>query len=111
MDEELPMWIALQTNPALLLSDLPVLLVLLSSGHRIPDAWGVMRWCWLHGRLLLISSSLIGIALFLYVNLDAISNYNHRDFISAIFVIIFEIAIVFYLIRSERVKDVFSEFE
>lgn len=103
-------WIDLQVHIHLILSDLPALLVLIATGHRIPDAVHLMRLIWRHGHLVLVCSYLLGIAFFINLHMDTIGNYNSSNFIAALFVLLPDVAIIGYLLRSELVRDIFSEF-
>lgn len=103
-------WVSLQANVYLMWSDLPALMVLLATGHRIPTALQIMRWIWTHGRWILVCSYLLGMSIFLYLHLDVISNINSRDFIAAVCVVLPDIAFMGYLLRSELVGDIFREF-
>lgn len=104
---EIP-WIALQAQPDLLWADLPALLVLLATGHRIPDALRVMRWVWLHGRWILVTAYGLAIALFIGLNLTELT--EPRNMLAATLIVLTDLALIGFLIRSELVKDIFSEF-
>ena len=110
LEVEATPWIALQVHINLMLSDLPALLVLVATGYRIPEAVRLMRWIWLHGCWILAFSYLLGLAVFINQHIDIISNFNGRNFIAALFVVLPDIAIIGYLLRSKLVRDIFSEF-
>ena len=103
-------WINFQTSPYFMLTDLPAVLVLLAIGHRIPNAMSFMRWVWMHGRWLLISSYLAGIALFIYMNREVMSDPNSWDFPDGMLVVMIDFAFVGYLLSSGLVRDVFNDF-
>lgn len=42
--------------------ELPALLMMIAAGNRRPDAWGLWRWLWTHGRTILIAVAAIHIA-------------------------------------------------
>lgn len=103
-------WIGLQAHVYLMWSDLPALLVLFATGHRIPTALRIMRWIWLHGLWILAGGYLLELGVFLYLHLDVVSNTSSRDFIAALCVILPDMVIIGYLLRSELIRDIFSEF-
>jgi len=103
-------WINFQTSPYFMLTDLPAVLVLLAIGHRIPNAMSFMRWVWMHGRWLLISSYLAGIALFIYMNREVMSDPNSWDFPDGMLVVVIDFAFVGYLLSSGLVRDDFNDF-
>ena len=98
-------WIDVQVNQYLMLADLPAALVLLAVGHRVPDAFDLMRWIWLHGKWILLFSYIV----FVIFNLKLyITGVASLDLIS--FVIIPDILLMIYLFRSELISDIFKEF-
>ena len=103
-------WVDLQSSPYLILADLPIALVLLATGHRIPDAHKIMRWIWHHGLALLLAGYLIGIVIFLVLNLAVIIDPSKNGFPPAVSVVLVDIGIMIYLIRSELIRDIFREF-
>ena len=103
-------WINFQTSPYFMLTDLPAVLVLLAIGHRIPNAISFMRWVWMHGRWLLISSYMAGIAVFAYVNREVMTDPSSWDFPDGMLVVIVDFAFVGYLLSSGLVRDVFRDF-
>ena len=102
-------WINFQTSAYFMLTDLPAVFVLLAIGHRVPDGLNLMRWIWMHGRWLLISSYMAGIAVFIYVNRDVMADPNSWNFLDGAFVVIIDLAFVGYLLTSELVRDVFKD--
>ena len=103
-------WLDLQAHTLLIWGDLPALAVLIATGNRIPEALRAMRWIWLHGRWILACSYLVGVAVFLGLHLDVIRNPDSFNFLSAVSVVLPDVAIIGYLLRSELVRDVFNEF-
>jgi len=103
-------WINFQTSPFFMLTDLPAVLVLLAIGHRIPNAISFMRWVWMHGRWLLVSSHMAGIALFTYVNKEVMTDPSSWGFPDGMLVVIIDSVFVGFLLLSERVRDVFKDF-
>lgn len=102
-------WINLQTSIFFMLTDLPAVLVLLATGHRVPNGWNSMRWVWKHGRWLLIFSYGAGVAVFGYVNKEIMLDPEAWDFADAVLVLVLDFACIGYLFSSERVRDVFND--
>ncbi len=103
-------WINFQTSPYFMLMDLPAALVLLSIGHRVPNGLNIMRQVWKYGRWLLISSYIAGIALFINVNKEVMTDPSSWNFPDGMLVVVIDFVIVAYLMRSELVRDVFNDF-
>ena len=98
-------WIDVQVNQYLMLADLPAALVLLALGHRVPDAFDLMRWIWLHGKWILLFSYIVFVIFNLMLYITGVASL---DLIS--FVIIPDILLMIYLFRSELILDIFKEF-
>ncbi|BCM25196.1 DUF2919 family protein [Methyloradius palustris] len=103
-------WLAVQLSPALIFLDIPALMVLLSTGHRLPEAHKIMRLVWLNGRKLLLCSYLGSILLFTYLNFDLIQKFTFENLSLIFSVLIFDIVISLYLYKSNLTKDIFNEF-
>ena len=103
-------WLHMQSNPYFLLTDLPAALVLYAIGHRVPNGLNIMRQVWSYGRWLLVSSYISCIALFAYLNREVMTDPSSWDFPDGILVIVIDVVITVYLMRSELVKDVFNDF-
>lgn len=103
-------WVNFQTSTYFMLTGLPAATVLLATGHRVPDGLNLMRWIWMHARWLLLSSYTAGIAVFIYVNREAMTDPDAWNFLDAVFVVIIDLAFVGYLLTSELVRDVFKDF-
>ena len=92
------------------ITDMLVALVLLATGHRLPNALPVMRWIWSHGKHLLISSYILGVCIFLYLNYTLIQNHDSNNIIIAATAIIPNIIIATVIFRSKLMKDIFNDF-
>jgi hypothetical protein len=103
-------WINFQTSPYFMLTDLPAALVLFAIGHRVPNGQNFMRRVWKSGRWLLLASYVASITLFSYLNKDILTDPSSWDFPDAMLVAMMDVVIVAYLLRSERVRDVFRDF-
>jgi len=64
----------------------------------------------MHGRWLLISSYMAGIAVFIYVNRDVLTDPDSWNFPDGLLVVIIASAFVGYLLLSELVRDIFKDF-
>lgn len=103
-------WVDLQSSMYLIFADLPISLVLLATGHRIPDAHKIMRWIWQHGLSFLLTGYLLGILIFSALNLAVIIDPSKNGFIPAVSVLLIDVGIMIYLFRSELIRDIFREF-
>jgi hypothetical protein len=103
-------WINFQTSPFFMLADLPAALVLFAIGHRVPNGQNFMRRVWKSGRWLLLASYVASITLFSCLNKDVLADPSSWDFPDAMLVAMMDVVIVAYLLRSERVRDVFRDF-
>lgn len=102
-------WLYAQVNQYFMLADLPAALVLLAIGHRVPDALKVMRWIWLNGKWILLSSYVIGLGLFSFLNKNLLFS-GTENFVLFFSVIIPDVIFATYLFKSELISDIFKEF-
>jgi tetratricopeptide (TPR) repeat protein len=103
-------WIYLQAHMQLISCDLPVLLVLLATGHRIPSAIRLMRWLWLNGKSILAMSYLLSLSGFIYLNFDTLSTPNAEEWFFTALIVMTDMAVLIWLMRSSLVSDIFAEF-
>lgn len=103
-------WLNAQSNWFFIITDFPAAMVFLVTGHRLPEAKKVMRWIWNHGKYLLVTSYALGIYVFLYLNHAHIQYEDSNSIILASTVLGPDILIIFVIIKSELIKDIFSEF-
>lgn len=96
------------TTTELLISCIPAMLVFGAMGRRMPfveeDSWH--RKIWKNGRTLLLISvglELLFFSFYLLLGTKPINEYT-------LGLVYIDIMIVLYLVRAQRVKDVFSEF-
>jgi len=99
-----------QSNWLFIITDFPAALVLLATGHRLPEALGVMRWIWNHGKYMLVTSYVTGIFVFLYLNQSLIKNPFTDNNILLTTILCLDILIIIFIIKSELIKDIFNEF-
>lgn len=109
-ESETTAWVGLQAHYELLACNLPALLVLLATGHRIPDAMPVMRWIWRHGRLLVALSYISTMAGFCLLNRALLANPASDGFGVALFILATDMFMMTAVLRSELLKDLFLEF-
>jgi Flp pilus assembly protein TadD len=103
-------WITLQAHMLLVYCNLPALVVLLATGHRIPNAWRLMRWVWLYGKNILAISYVLSLSAFIYLNFYVFRTPNLEEWFFTVAIIITDIAIVIWLLSSPLVSDIFAEF-
>ena len=91
----------------LLCSNLPAAFVLLSLLKRAPQTRSALiRWIWHKGRELLLSSLILEcLILVLFVMLGL----KHLNEVSLMFIYI-DILLMIFMMKSQRIRDVFSEF-
>jgi hypothetical protein len=105
-----PDWLNSQSNWFFVIADIPAVFVLLATGSRIPKAHPFMRWTWLHGKHLLISSYVLGIFVFFNINHEVIQQQDIDSITLTLSVIVPDILIIFLIYKSELMKDIFNEF-
>jgi tetratricopeptide (TPR) repeat protein len=103
-------WVSLQAHMMLAWCSIPGLLVLLASGHRIPDAWLTMRWIWRHGKALLVLSYILTLASFININTALLVSPDAEGFLAALAIILVDAAMIYWLLSSALVTDIFAEF-
>jgi len=103
-------WINIQASSFYMVTDLPAALVLLATGHRIPEAISIMRLIWAHGKFILISSYILFITSFFYLNSSLIQIDDFNKIIFAATVLIPDILIVLFVLKSGLIKDIFNQF-
>ncbi|MDD5247608.1 MAG: tetratricopeptide repeat protein [Rhodocyclaceae bacterium] len=90
--------------------DLAALAVLLTSGFRVPGARPLARRFWHAGRHSLIGAYLFGVALFLHFDRAVFAQPDGAYFVYAVGIVLVDLAVVAYLLRSQLVRDVFADF-
>lgn len=99
----------LQLDLWLLGSDLLVVLVLLSIGHRMPTGGlAFMRKIWQAGWFLLVIAYMVAIVGFTYRHWEIISWPGHRLHNWSLFVLAVNGLVLMYLLFSRHARDVFS---
>ena len=94
------------SNGALLYSCIPALLVFISTARRLPSTGAVLRWVWQHGRGLLLLSLVLEMGLILWYFGLQLQKLNE---VSLAFLYI-DSCLILFLLKSQRIRDVFSEF-
>lgn len=95
-------WALIQAGAAL-----PAALVAIAYMRRTPEAGQFVRWCWKHGRTLILSSVLLNIITIAWPVVAA--SKLHLTGIATTEIGLCVLA-AYYLIRSRRVKDAFADF-
>ncbi len=96
-----------QFSLVLLLSCIPAALVIVGMVRRVPKTRSrIIRWIWRKGLFLLLSSLVLEIGFIVLYAVLAIKKFNE---VSLMFVYIDAVLIIF-LVKSQRVRDVFTEF-
>jgi hypothetical protein len=105
-------WLSAQANSMFMLTDIPAALVLLATGHRIPEASLIMRIIWARGRALLVASYVLSICLFIYLSKlkGVMQMHDENNLIFFASVILPDILAIYFTLKSELIKDIFSEF-
>jgi hypothetical protein len=92
---------------ALLLLSIPAILVLISMIRRVPKTrLRLIRWSWHWGRFLLLSTLFLEIGFIILYLVLGIKKFNE---VTLIFLYL-DAVLIFYLMKSQRVRDVFAEF-
>ncbi len=94
------------SSGALLYSCIPALLVTISMAGRKPTASSWLRWIWQRGRWFLLSTAVLEIGLFILYIVLGIKKLNE---VLLMFIYI-DFVLIIYLLRSQRVRDVFAQF-
>ena len=89
------------------IASIPAILVIVAWIKRAPGASSKIRWIWKNGQHLLALSALITIAYILVIQLFVPS--MKLNYMGAAPVLICPV-ILFYLYKSEHVRDIFSDF-
>lgn len=103
-------WLNLQANLFFIGCDIPALLVLIATGHRVPNAFRVMRWIWLHGHSLLMASYVLSLCGFMVINRQVLLMPDAEGFLATIVLVVVDAVILIWLWRSAFVRDLFTEF-
>ncbi|EDN66238.1 membrane protein [Beggiatoa sp. PS] len=94
-------------NLALLFSSIPAILVIISMIRRAPKTrLRLIRWSWHRGRFLLLSTLFLEIGFIILYLILGITKFNE---VTLIFLYL-DAVLIFYLMKSQRVRDVFAEF-
>lgn len=103
-------WLNIQTNLLFMLTDIPAAAVLLATGHRLPEASFVMRWIWSKGKFILTSSYILCLCVFIYLNKSLFQLSDLNDLILAASVVIPDVLIISFILKSALINDIFSDF-
>lgn len=96
-----------QFNLFLLLSSLPAVLVIISMSRRLPKTRSILiRWIWQQGRQLLLISLILELIIIIFFSILDFKNFSEFS----LMVIYIDVISVIFLLKSQRVQDVFAEF-
>lgn len=88
------------------LGAIPTLLLIIAYAQRRPSGGPAARRVWRHGRVLLIASALINMAVALYHLLTTAIDVSHLDTAQ----LFLSVLILYYTVTSQRVRDTFADF-
>lgn len=108
--ELLGRWGKLQTAPMLLVTDVLVFAVLLLAGHRVPRTGPRLRACWHRGREMLLFAYGLDLVLFAALARPVLLAPSDHDFLRALTIVLADIAVLGFLLRSRLVRDIFADF-
>ncbi|HEX5392824.1 MAG TPA: DUF2919 family protein [Rhodocyclaceae bacterium] len=91
-------------------ADVIVLCVLIASGFRVPEARPWMRRMWHGGRAWLIGAYVLDLLLFGFFHGAEFGNPDLWYFDHLVVIVAVSLALLFYLLRSQLVRDVFADF-
>jgi Tfp pilus assembly protein PilF len=103
-------WVSMQAQMILAWCSIPGLLVLLASGHRLPEAWPAMRWIWRHGKALLLLAYILVLVNFVSMHSSMLMNPDADGFSAAVVIILSDAVILYWLVSCALVSDIFAEF-
>ncbi len=103
-------WLQIQTNLVFMLTDIPAAAVLLTIGHRLPQSSFIMRWMWAKGKFILTSSYILSVCVFVYLNKSLFQVSDLNNLILAASVVIPDALIILFILKSELINDIFSDF-
>lgn len=99
-----------QTNPLLLVSDMPALALALAWSRRHEDSSALMRSIWHKGRALLMTAVGLHLGLMLWLSGSAILHHPAGSGQAVLLQGLLDVAILAYLFRSSLVKDIFEDY-
>lgn len=95
------------TNTLLLYSCIPTLFVSVSMAKRHPKTRStLLRWIWCNGKRLLLSSLLLETGIVLFYIISSLKKLDE----GWLMLLYIDGVLMLYLMRSQRVRDVFAEF-
>jgi tetratricopeptide (TPR) repeat protein len=103
-------WSRLEANFHFLPSIFISFLLLYTWFNRVPEAGTFLRMVWRWGRWLLIAAYLWSLGILLWLNLSTLLRPDHRDFDALLVLAAIDIAVLAYLLLSQRICAIFAEF-
>ena len=93
-------------SPVFFFADLPVLALFYALNFRHPDGGDIPRFLWRFGSYLIIFSIILYTLILFSLREYSISNLSVLDGV----VCLINIGILYYILSSEIIKDIFAEF-
>lgn len=99
--------LTVETHWAYLICGLPVAMVLADAGFRLPDAGRYARWIWKNGRWFMSAAILLHVAIAVGLGM---MKPEWTVSIGQMMIFALDALGLHYIIKSQRVKDVFADF-
>ena len=94
------------TNPRMMLASVPIILLCYALLHRQPTAGSRIRWIWRNGQHLILTAALMNSAMLL-ISYQRLLVDGGWILMGAL---VINILTIFYVYRSEEVRNLFAEF-
>jgi tetratricopeptide (TPR) repeat protein len=89
---------------------LPILLVMVAAGYRVPETGRWMRSAWRYGRQLMLAGYLGSAAVFVVLHRQVLASVDHLLFPVALSILLLDAAAIAYLFGSHLLRDLFADF-
>ncbi len=93
-------------EPIYMIADIPALFLLYALGSRVPKSGAAIRWAWGAGRLLIIASVAVYLALFALTRSADVAAFGSATWAS----LALNALVVTYVLGSDYMKDLFRQF-
>lgn len=103
-------WTELEANPWFLPGDVATIILLYTCFNRIPEAGRGFRTIWHYGRGMLVFAYLWSAGCLLWWNNAVFFKTDHRDFVAVLVLLVLDLLVIVYLLRSSQAKAVFASF-
>lgn len=99
-----------QIEPLMLLSDIPVLLLVIAYAIRRPDSAEIVRKIWSNGRAIISASVLLHIAILGITEWALLSHLRPDNVSMLVNFVTVDAAVLLYVWRSKLSRDIFADF-